>query len=71
MPDLAHGLGLGIYQSNSISAKLLGLCYSHAMTSIVWGYSIGPQFPVRNYSVTPRDKGILTFSHFLNYFSNV
>lgn len=42
-----------------LSAKLLGLLYVHVVTWTVWGYSISPQFPVRNYSVTPRDEGIL------------
>lgn len=54
-----------------LKAKLLGVLFVDAVTSLVWGTQSVYNFPIRNYSISPRDKEILIFSHFYNYLSNV
>lgn len=42
-----------------LNAKLLGPFLVYAVTSLVWGIQSVHSFPVRNYIITPGDKGIL------------
>ena len=54
-----------------LNDKVLGPFLVYAVTSLVRGIQSVHSFPVRNYVITPGDKGILIFSHISKYFSNV